>query len=138
VLRRLAEAGESAACDHPLDGVEPVLRNVVSFVAAAELVSPRSYFEEFATYLRTQYPHMALQTRATWWSRESFELSWFENHFHKVAIRTGDRLVIEHNGPLAVSEWLHDWLIATPRFTEIRWYTPEAWSLGRDWQDRPW
>jgi ferredoxin len=98
VLRRLAEAGESAACDYPLEGVDPVVRNVVSFVAADGPARPKSYFEDFATYLRVQYPHASFQTRAGWLSRESFELSWFEDQFHQVLIRTGERVVIEHHG----------------------------------------
>jgi hypothetical protein len=66
-------------------------------------------------------------------------ISWFENQFHRLIIRTIDgRLVIEHEGPLGVSEWLHDWLLATPGVDDIKWYTQEAWQRGGLWQNRPW
>lgn len=138
VLRRLAEAGESATCDHPLAGVEPILRNVVSFVASGESTRPKSFFAEFTAYLLAKYPHISLRTRDNWWNQEHFEISWFEDQFHKLLIRSGDRVVIEHQGPLGVSEWLHHWLAATSRFTDVRWYTQEEWSLGGKWQERPW
>jgi hypothetical protein len=139
VLRRLAEAGEAAACDYPAEGVEPVLRNVVTFAAPESSGRLLAYLDEFVEHLRTSRPSLGVRTRRRWWNRESLSIAWFENNFHRMTVRRIDkRVVIWHGGPLAISEWLHDWLRATSGPDDLRWYTRDEWEKGAAWQTRPW
>jgi hypothetical protein len=145
-LRRLGEAGHAHQCDHPLSGVGLVLRNVVTFVRTdardVRLDAPH-LFEEFSDYLKGRYPHLKVRTKPIEFrEREaSFALAWFEGHFHPVTIRSlvdSDRWLILHRGNLGLSEFLDDWLRSAEHFTDLRWYTEDAWQHSEGWQSLPW
>jgi hypothetical protein len=149
VLRRLAEAGEGHQCDHPLPGDGLVLRNVVTFapshpdeVPLLALQAPRM-LEEFSDYLKNRYPDLQVRTKPIEVrEREaSFALAWFEDHFHPLTIRPVEgsaRWLILHRGNLGLSEFLDDWLRSCERFSDVRWYTEDAWQRSEPGQPRPW
>lgn len=146
VLRRLAEAGESRHCDAaPPRGAEPVLRNHVSF-AAMEPVA-RSWrgahvLEDFADYLRRRAFAYQMTPIVQDGAEAHFSISWFEDTFHRVMIRsikpgTGQWLV-RHSYELGLSEAIDDWLKASRRFGDVRWYSEVEWEARRAGQERPW
>jgi hypothetical protein len=146
ILRRLAEAGEAHQCDHPPAGVGVVLRNVVTFAISASHHVPDEtpgLLEEFSEYLKGRYPHLKVRTKPIeLQEREaSFALAWFEDHFHPMASRPvneSDRWLIRHRGNLGLSEFLDEWLRSVDRFTDLRWYTEDAWRNSGLWQSLPW
>lgn len=138
VLRRLAEAGCSSQCDHPLVGVEPVLRNIVMFRAQpTQSIS----LDPFVDYLRREWAS-PIRVKRHWWSRVPTSISWFENHFHEIDCALVDpsanRWKVRHGGPLGLSQSLHDWLKETPDIREIRWYSESELAAGADGKPRPW
>jgi len=137
ILRRLAEAGESALCDFPLVGLEPVLRNVVTFVAKSG--APPS-LDEFLEYTRNQLPGCGIRTRNV--TGATLSLSWYEDNFRELVLKVLDdrsrQWMISHNGPLGVSEWLHQWLAGSSDVTDIRWLTEQEHRRGASGQGRPW
>lgn len=137
ILRRLAEAGESSSCDFPLKGVEPILRNVVTFIVnGTETVS----LDEFLDDMRGRLPSIEIRTRNRAGSSLSF--SWYEDNYYELILRPlGDqvrRWMISHNGPLGVSEWLHRWLSDTSRVESVRWLTESDLRRGDPGQECPW
>ena len=71
-----------------------------------------------------------------------FSISWFEDTFHRVMIRsikpgTGQWLV-RHSYELGLSEAIDDWLKASRRFGDVRWYSEVEWEARRAGQERPW
>jgi len=139
IRRRLAEAGESSACDFPMTDVPPVVRNIVSFETAQPSNQDNVSLDEFVSYWRRQRPMTPIRTKRSWWNRSAVSISWFEDEFHRLTIRAIDgRWMIQHHGPPGLSDSLHDWLSTTPRFSDIRWYTERAWELRSAWQKRPW
>jgi hypothetical protein len=146
ILRPLAEAGEAHQCDHALPDVGLVLRNVVTSAPSnpedVALQAPRM-LEEFSDYLKNRYPHVQVRTKPIEiHEREaSFALAWFEDHFHPLTIRPVEdsaRWLIVHRGNLGLSEFLDDWLRSRERFSDVRWYTEDAWQRSERWQPRPW
>jgi hypothetical protein len=146
ILRRLAEAGEAHQCDHPLPGVGVVVRNVVTFARSDShplpLDAPR-LLEEFSDYLKGRYPHLEVRTRPIEprGCEASFALAWFEDHFHPITIRSvddSDRWLILHRGNLGLSEFLDDWLRSAERFSDLRWYTEDAWQRSEAGQPNCW
>jgi 4Fe-4S single cluster protein len=146
ILRRLAEAGDARLCDHPLPGVGPVLRNVVTFeIQAADEASadPAILLEQFAKYAQRQIRHVPVRTKpiVRGENEASFALAWFDHEFHPIAIRRLEmphRILILHRGILGVSELLDGWLRSVERFTQIRWYSEDSWNRSGEWRPRPW
>jgi hypothetical protein len=146
ILRRLAEAGEADQCDHPPAGVDVVLRNVVTFVISDshnESYDASRLLEDFSQYLKGRYPHLEIRTKPTELRKgeASFALAWFEDHFHRIAIRPVDefrRWLILHRGNLGLSEFLDEWLRSAEHFVDLRWYTEDAWQRSEGWQSLPW
>jgi len=151
ILHRLAEAGESAQCDHPLEGVEPVLRNTVTFTARhAESVT----LDEFVDHIRRVVPWVTIRTKKTTASvssllglssrsvGESMALAWFEDRFHELTLSkptdSGDVWMIQHRGPLGLSEWLDRWLSEASRYEHVLWYSEHDWTQRRNGQRHPW
>jgi hypothetical protein len=136
ILRRLAEAGESGSCDFPLLGLAAVLRNVVTFVVSRG--APRS-LDEFLEYTRNQ-PRYGIRTRNV--AGASLSLSWYQDNFYELVLKVLDersrRWMVSHNGPLALSEWLHQWLADVPDVADIRWLTEQEQRRGAVGQERPW
>jgi ferredoxin len=137
ILRRLAEAGESAACDYPAIGVEPILRNVVRFVLNREASIS---LDAFVEYQRNLVPGLRISTRRV--AGATLSYSWFENNFHELVLSGLDerarRWMIRHNGPLGISEWLHRWLRTMPDVADIRWVTEQEQHQGAPGQRAPW
>ena len=146
ILRRLAEAGGADQCDHPPAGVDVVLRNVVTFVISDSkngTSAPSRLAEEFCVYLKGRYPHLEVRTKSVELreGEASFALAWFEDHFHPIAIRSVEksgRWMILHRGNLGLSEFLDDWLRSAERFSDLRWYSEDAWDSSEEWHSLPW
>lgn len=136
ILRRLAEAGESGSCDFPLPGLSALLRNVVTFVVNRG--APLS-LDEFLEYTRNR-PWYGIRTRNV--AGASLSLSWWQDHFYELVLKVLDershRWMVSHNGPLGLSEWLHQWLTDVPEVADIRWLTEQEQRRGAGGQDRPW
>ena len=137
ILRRLAEAGESASCDFPPIGLEPVLRNVVTFVV--NRAGPLS-LDEFLGYIRDQLHWHDIRTRHV--AGATLSLSWYQDNFRELVLKVLDersrRWMISHNGPLGVSEWLHQWLTNASDVADVRWLTEHEQRRGASGQERPW
>jgi hypothetical protein len=146
ILRRLAEAGEADQCDHPLPGVGVALRNVVTFVDRnADGLRHDAFrlLEEFSNYLKGRYSHVEVRTKPIERRQReaSFALAWFEDDFHPISVRPvedSDRWLILHRGNLGLSEFLDDWLRSAERFSDLRWYTEDAWQRSEVGQPHPW
>jgi hypothetical protein len=82
ILRRLGEAGESSSCDFPLKGVEPILRNVVTFIVnGPETISLDEFFDD----MRERSPGIEIRTRNREGSSLSF--SWYEDNYQDLVLR---------------------------------------------------
>ena len=123
-----------------------VLRNVVTFVISDSkngTYDASRLVEEFCVYLKGRYPHLEVRTKPVELreGEASFALAWFEDHFHPIAIRSVDgsgRWLILHHGNLGLSEFLDDWLRSAEGFSDLRWYSEDAWERSEGWRSLPW
>ncbi|HKY20368.1 MAG TPA: ferredoxin [Vicinamibacterales bacterium] len=146
IIRRLAEAGDAHVCDHAPADIAVVLRNVVTFAISEvnpSLSDASRLLEEFSEYAVKERPYSDIRTKPIERrnNEASFALAWSEDHFHPMTIRPvdgPDRWLIVHRGNLGLSEFLDEWLRSTERFTDIRWYTEDAWQHAGGWQSLPW
>ena len=138
--RRNAPAG-----DAPLQrGDVPVLRNHVSFTAtdpASRTWRGIHVLEDFADHLR-RYPNGYRMTPIVQDGDEAYlSFCWFEDDFHRVVIRSSGRAAghwfVRHASGLGLSETIDDWLKASTRFADVRWYSEAEWDAMRPGQDRP-
>jgi hypothetical protein len=125
-------------------GVVPVLRNHVSFAAidpAARTWRAIHVLEDFADYLRRR-PHGYRMTPIMQDGDEAyFSVCWFEENFHRVVIRSTGQAAghwfVRHSFGLGLSETIDDWLKASTRFADVRWYSEAEWDAMRPGQDSP-
>lgn len=136
VLRRLAEAGESAQCDAPA-GREftPVLRNFVSFFSSV----PSAF--DVLSQLRADLLSQLNSGRATDVignaARATCKLAWFADQFHTIDLRremASGQYTLNHTGPLSLSEIVDDILQPGP-YERVRWASS---SSGEHGASRPW
>lgn len=146
VLRRLAEAGEDGHCDvAPPKGAVRILRNHVSFAAidsAARDWRGAHVLEDFADDLRRRTFGYRMTPIVQDGAEAHFSISWFEDTFHRVVIRPtrpgAGHWVVRHSFELGLSETIDDWLRASERFGDVRWYSEAQWDAGHSGQERPW
>jgi ferredoxin len=151
VLHRLAEADASRYCDPPLEGVESVLRNTVTFSSTDEKIVS---LDEFAEHMRRATPWSTIRTKkpSTSWGSvfrrsartgcESLLLSWYLDDFHRLTLSPLDesprRWRIHHDGPLGLSESLDRWLSESPGYDNVLWFSETEWTQQQAGQRRPW
>jgi hypothetical protein len=148
ILRRLAEAGESAQCDNASpEESYIVLRNHVTFTAKTpELrdwtcVTILQSLEKFL--LRRPYTEIIRIPPVVGDSNEANLLvSWYEGVFHRVTIHSlpgeEQQWLVRHSFNVGLSEFIDDWLKQSEEFDRVRWYSQEQWNGSKDWLDRPW
>ena len=98
--------------------------------------------EDFADYLPRRAFAYQMTPIVQDGAEAHFSISWFEDTFHRVMIRsikpgTGQWLV-RHSYELGLSEAIDDWLKASRRFGDVRWYSEVEWEAMRAGQERPW
>jgi hypothetical protein len=136
VLRRLAEAGESAQCDAPPSSeFTPILRNFVSFFSSA----PNSL--DLLAQLRADLLAQLHSGRATDVHGDilhaTCKLAWFADDFHAIDLRreqSSGQFTLNHTGPLSLSEMIDDILQPGP-YDRVLWYSS---SSGENGASRPW
>ena len=121
-----------------------MLRNHVSFTATDP--TSRTWrgihvLEDFADHLR-RYPSGYRMTPIVQDGDEAyFSLCWFEDNFDRVVIRSTGRAAghwfVRHSSGRGLSETIDDWLKASTRFADVRWYSEPEWEAMRPGQDRP-
>jgi hypothetical protein len=98
---------------------------------------------DFVEYLRrtTSYVHYRVTLVVSSSIEAQLSISWVKDHFVRITIRAlvgvSDEWTIQHNGHIALSEELDDWLRSSD-FGDIRWYTQDAWRESGEWRARPW
>jgi hypothetical protein len=131
-----------------LDGTSPSgaapVRDRVTF-RAADGSSPRDAAEDFGRWLKADAKAHGSQIRArvhsTYSGAVSARVYWSGGRFHTVGFKAleGGRLLARHNGAggRALSRLLHEWLIASGRFTDPCWRTDEAFRAGQPGEPAP-
>ena len=150
IVQRLADAGEVEQCDHP-GGVVPVLRNVVTFAMVGRpMATAIDLVGEFSRHMcagrsaiADAFPEYSVRTTTPLALNGglSFSITWYRDKFHPVTIRPideGGPWRIQHGGNVGLSESLDDWLTSDSRFTDVRWYSEDAWRSSGPSQRHPW
>ena len=150
IQRRLVQIGRADSCDHPLPTYAiPILRNHVTFTTdfANEAWDVAIALMDYLLSMNTEH----LKNKVTQPRREGrvfkIDISWSEDKFLTMTIDRGeaatDRWLIHHSetwelASVGLSLVLDDWLRDDPRFSDLRWYTSDAWEVGDDdWQELP-
>jgi hypothetical protein len=145
VLRhRLAEAGVGEQCDVPPPAhVRPVVRNQVTFETPAtngDTLTAAAILERLTMYLGTDKYRLTPVVQAG--DGAQFAFSWHENNFHKVMAQQSvepGRWRLRHEGNLAVSNIICDWLTASPdAYRSVSWFTEQELRTTGKGQPRPW
>lgn len=149
VQLRLIEIGRADSCDSPSPNeLEPVLRNHVTF--ATTLTDPDDVALSFREFILTQDAER--KTSQVTQPKRKGELvtiaySWCEDNFYTLIVGSGEastnRVLVQHSpiweiGSIGLSLMIDDWLRSDDRFSDLRWYTSEAWDRGgEEWQEKP-
>lgn len=144
VLRRLGESGSAHLSDIPIEGIDRVLRDHVSFEAVNDddrLLNTQDLAASFEKYFlsrQSEYSTYKFKNRISVNGVTTFEYSWFEDNFHKVEVfpinDAGSRWLVVSDTPFQI----YDWLFAEGRFCDIRCYTEEEWKGTKNWRETPW
>ena len=157
VLRRLAEAGLESYSDVPTPDSEPVLRNLVTFTAAAQSeseITPSDLASSLAEYLtpeKSEYDRctwriadVGRQTAALVYQRV-VEIADVDQTYRVVFVRLsngGGRWLARHSNQretwsMGLSLSIHGWLTGDARFQSIKWYPASEWEGGTAQSDTP-
>ena len=154
ILRRLAELELRGICDlEPPARIKPVIRNHVQMAVAGKptITTSQQLVGEFIDHLMSQNSagrQFKTRPMQTLINASSLELSWFDDHFHRIvfaAVRDSpsdwhiESALNNDHTDRGVGNVIWSWLKRSKaRFTSVRWYTDPDWRGSGVWQSTPW
>jgi hypothetical protein len=144
----MAEATDPETGDRPSteeDGRLAIADHVTFHAAGDPVFEPSDAAADLVAHIRRRAKAGATSMKArphrSHSGAVSVRLYWQGGRFHTVRIASGadGRLLVSHNGRGGrdLSLTLHDWLVSSERYSDIRWRTSDDWRAGEAGRGEP-
>ena len=152
ILKRLAEAGVSEACDEQqlVHKIKPLLRNHVTF-EYSQIQTESELANELKDYIlskNAEYDRYKVSRTKTDKLGTTFSFSWYENNYHSIWFSRTESANVWHIfhslenevlGSKSISLLIDEWLKSVDKFSAVKWQTNREWKsfLPANWEITP-